>query len=170
MDATDWIAAWAAAVLGPTDFKDFLGDLFNDWFTIVSSSKKSGFRFLILAGYYKKGKLLVLCMINVTYRGDKMKFLMVLTTPLLLRAIGVTGFPFPFAAGGGLVFTSVIRLRPNISGPKVIAWFPWSESSSPKSSSLLTLNPPFLKDKRASADSARKQMGIVTFWKILKPD
>jgi hypothetical protein len=121
---------------------DFLGDLLVDWLTIVSSSKNNGFFFRILAGY-KKSKSLINLLYNKIF---------LLTMPLLFNVIGFeVVLPVIFELEDEL--TSLIRFNPNISGPKVIAWFACSESS-PKSSSLLTLNPPFLNESKASADSA----------------
>ncbi len=89
--------------------------------------------------------------------------------PLLLRGTGLDGMlPFPLETRGALL-TSLTRLRPNISGPRVMASLSaWSESS-PKSSSRLTLNPPFLNESSASADSAvaekfTKKKVQVTSW------
>ena len=75
--------------------------------------------------------------------------------PLLFKVMGFeVVLPVDFEVDDE--FTSLILFNPNISGPKVIAWFACSESS-PKSSSLLTLNTPFFNESKASADSARKK-------------
>lgn len=78
-----------------------------------------------------------------------------LTIPLLLSVIAPVAELAPAFTGAGTLLTSLIRFSPNISGPRVITSVACSMSS-PKSSSRFTLYPPFLKDSRASADSAGK--------------